>query len=171
MDAGDRGNLLDVTVLRLHVDSEGPSGPASGRSRHDDVTVRRASLIRWGWITTLLVPPGGALVGVALLIRHRIGHGASMLVVGTLLSVALWALLHQDPARLSVADVERSVRSRLAGELLGRLRVETVSCALETDSHARCVADLFDKSGVGPIRFEVLVSVDHDTGEYVWRAQ
>jgi hypothetical protein len=38
-------------------------------------------LIRWGWITTLLFAPVGAIIGIILITRNVIGHGIAQLLL------------------------------------------------------------------------------------------
>jgi hypothetical protein len=111
------------------------------------VPAARLGTVSWGWLTALC-----------------------MLVAG-----ALWLAIGSGPfdsARhgVEMGDIERSIGSDLTGQLLGDLRVESVRCVRRSQTDARCVAELFDKSGDGPITQGVTVSIDHDTGDYFWQA-
>jgi hypothetical protein len=91
----------------------------------------------------------------------------------TLAAVGLaagWALLTPSQPEVDLTDVERRIKSDLSGELLGDVRVAGVSCATGHDARPRCLAELYDKSGAGPIMQRVAVSIDQDTGEYAWGA-
>jgi hypothetical protein len=178
MDAGaedaTRRNDPDVTILQLSVDDELRLVSAARLTRHlaaaKQVTVRSCPLVKWGWIATLLIAPVGAVIGVVLLTRNKIRHGVAMLVVCALWFTIGWALLGSAQHGVKMGDIERSIGSDLSGELLGDPRVDSVRCVRETESDAQCVAELFDKSGVGPIMQGVSVSIEQDTGKYVWRA-
>ena len=63
MDAGakhaDRRDAGDATILRLDVDDEPAFGPAGWLTRHTPaarrVAVRCRGLVRWAWLTPLLI--------------------------------------------------------------------------------------------------------------------
>ena len=99
--------------------------------------------------------------------RHkvRLGVGVAVCALGF---TAGRALLDAPPS-VRMGDIERSIRSDLSGGLLGDGRVDRVRCVRETDSGARCLADVYDRSGVGPVTQRVTVRIDPETGAYVWR--
>jgi hypothetical protein len=154
MDAGaedaNRRDVRGATILELHVDDE-PAFVTPARltaytpaARQVAVCYRRP--VRWIWLTTL-----------------------PMLVV-----CALWFTVELEPLdssqqRVDIGDIERTVRSALTGQLLGDLRVNSVRCVRPNPRDAHCVAELFDKSGDGPIIQGVTVSIEQETGEYFWQ--
>jgi hypothetical protein len=128
-----------------------PSTPTAGESPTRCASAARLitgrSLARWGWLPPLLILVACALwftVGSAQIDSSR--HGVKM------------------------SDIERTVGSDLTGQLLGDLRVDSVRCVRQTETDARCVAQLFDKSGDGPVAQSVAVSIDQDTGDYFLNA-
>jgi hypothetical protein len=153
MDIGaehaNRRRVPDATILELDVDEQSAFVPTARLTRYASavrlITVR--GLARWGWLPALLILVACALwftVGSAQLDSSR--HGVKM------------------------GDIERTVGSDLTGQLLGDLRVDSVRCVRQTETDARCVAQLFDKSGDGPVAQSVTVSIDQDTGDYLLNA-
>jgi hypothetical protein len=155
MDAGaddaDRRTVPDATVLELHVDDEPAFVQAARLPRLASVArqirLRHRRLVTWGWFTTLL-----------------------MLVACALWSTIGFATLDSSQRGVKIGDIERTVGSDLSGQLLGDLRVHSVRCVRQTQTDARCVAEVFDKSGDGPISQGVAVSIEQHTGEYSWQA-
>jgi hypothetical protein len=153
MDAGgehaDRRRVPDATILELYVDDQPAFAPTArltgNASAAGLVTVR--NLLKWGWLAPLLI-----LVAWAL-----------WFTVGS-------AQLDSSQHDVKMRDIERSVGSDLSGQLLGYLRVDSVRCLRRTQTDARCVARLFDKSGDGPYSQSVTVSIDRGTGDYFLNA-
>ncbi|HKH16717.1 MAG TPA: hypothetical protein VKA57_04255 [Solirubrobacteraceae bacterium] len=66
MDAGaedaNRKIFPDVTIVELFVDDQPLVVPAARSTRKipssKQVTVRSSRLVKWGWISTLLIAPG-----------------------------------------------------------------------------------------------------------------
>jgi hypothetical protein len=154
MDAGaedaSRRHVGDATILQLHVDDEPafrlPARLTGYTSAASQLTVRCWKLVRWAWLTPLLV----------------------LVVCG------LWFTIGSTPFDYSeqgvrTGDIERTVGFELSGQLLGDLRVNRVRCMRQSKTNARCVAELFDKGGDGPIIQRVTVSIEQDTGDYFWQ--
>ena len=146
MDAGaadaDPSNVRDAAILELCVDDEPAFAPAA---RLTAGRYRRP--VRWGRLTTLLL----------------------LVVCAAWLTIALAPLDSSQPG-VRLRDIERSVGFDLSGQLLGDLRVNSVRCVRHTETDARRVAELFDKSGDGPTIQRVTVRLERDTGEYFWQA-
>jgi hypothetical protein len=94
-----------------------------------------------------------------------------MLLVCVLWLATAWALLDSARHGVEMGDIERSVGSDLSAQLLGDVRVASVRCVRRTQADARCVAELFDKSGVGPILQRVTVRIQQNTGDYFWHGE
>jgi hypothetical protein len=114
--------------------------------RVDDEPAFRKRQVRWAWLTPLLM----------------------LVVCGSWLAIGL-PPFDSSQQRVRTGDIARTVRSGLSHQLLGDVRVSRVRCVRRSESNARCVAELFDKGGDGPIIQRVTVSIDDDTGEYLWR--
>src|SRR5215207_3022515 len=135
-----RGHVPDATIVELYLDEEPLVITARAKRAHG----RSRTLVTWGWIATLLIAPVGAVIGFALVSSV---HGG-----------------------VEMRDIERGIRADLSGQFLGDARVSGVRCVRHTQTGARCVAELFDKSGDGPIMQAVTVSIDQDSGDYFWHA-
>jgi hypothetical protein len=154
MDVGaedpNRWDAGDTTILQLHVDDEPVFVPAARLtgfiSTARQFTVRCLRPVRWAWLTPLL----------------------TLVLCGSWFATGL-APFDSPQQQVRTGDMERAVRSELSDQLLGDVRVNRVRCVRQTESNARCVAELFDKGGDGPIVQGVIVSIDDDTSEYVWQ--
>jgi hypothetical protein len=155
MDTGaehaSRRKVREATIVELYVDEQPAFVPTARLTGYASaarlVMVRYRSLVRWVWLTPLLI-----------------------LVVWALWFTVGSAKLDSAQYGVEMGDIERTVGSDLSGQLLGDLRVDSVRCVRRTRTDARCVAQLFDKSGDGPITQSVTVSIEQDSGDYFLNA-
>src|SRR5918992_4057729 len=149
-DAG-RSDAGDATILQLQVDDEPAFVPARWLTRYTPavrrVAVRCRRMVRWAWLTPLLI-----LVVCGLWLTNEVRP------------------LDSSGQGVRTGDIERTVASELSGQLLGDVRVNAVRCIHRSETNARCIAELFDKSGDGPIIQGVAVSIEQDTGDYFWQS-
>lgn len=69
---------------------------------------------------------------------------------------------------VAASDIEASLGPELASELDG-VTVSGVHCVVESDSHARCLADITDDTG--DQQLSVDVTFDNNDGTYLWQVQ
>src|SRR5829696_4045990 len=122
MDAGaedaNRRDVGDATVLQLHVDDDpafmSPTRLTDYTSAATQLAVRSWRLIRWAWLTPLLI----------------------LVVCGLWLTVGVTPLDYSEQG-VRTGDIERTVGSELSGQLLGDLRVNRVRCIRQSGTNAR----------------------------------
>jgi hypothetical protein len=132
----------------------------------DDEGTRK--LVIWGWITTLLIAPVGAILAIVLLTRNKVGHGVAMLVVCAVWVFVGWQLIDSASQGAETGDIEAAITSDLGAQLGGDGAVEDVTCARDSDTHATCYAEI---SGDAGGNYSIDVRIDQNTGEYVWQVE
>lgn len=126
------------------------------------------SLVKWGWITTVLIWPVGAIIGVVLLTKNRVGHGVAMLCVCAVWAFVAFVLIDSISQGAELGDMEGFITSGLVSQVEGD--IGDVSCVRDTDTHATCFAKVYTAE-FGDENVAIDVNIDQNTGEYVWQAR
>jgi hypothetical protein len=77
------------------------SGRVAGETIDPDRT-----LIFWGWICTFLLAPVGAIIGIILITRNRLGHGLAQLIISVLWLVIALNMAAAAPASAAVGHAK-----------------------------------------------------------------